>query len=169
LTDAEPLAGLHEIVLAEPVSLLPQTIGWWILLAMGIGALAWLGVVQTRRHRRDRYRRAALAELDALQGRYRNGGGGEILVALPALLKRTALAAYPRSEVAALVGDAWLDFLDRTGGGGGFVDGPGRRLPELAYVDAVAPPDEEIGGLFDLVRRWIREHRREALDGAAGE
>ena len=59
-------------------------------------------------------------------------------------------------------GEAWLRFLDRSYGGKGFSEGPGRRLPTIAYATparAVELPDDEQAALFRLVRRWIRRHR----------
>ncbi|MBN8910366.1 MAG: DUF4381 family protein, partial [Rhodospirillales bacterium] len=50
------------------------------------------------RWRRNRYRRAALRELGRLPRT------GNVVPALAALLKRTALAAFPRERVAALTG-----------------------------------------------------------------
>ena len=52
---------------------------------------------------------------------------------IPVLVKGIALAFGPRSEVASLTGDAWLQFLDRSYGGSGFTEGPGRLLPTIAY------------------------------------
>jgi hypothetical protein len=79
---------------------------------------------------------------------------------LPELVKRAALAAFPREVVASLSGVEWLRFLDRTGHTDAFTHGRGQLLPELAYdprlaaqLDAAAVED-----LFCVVRRWIRGH-----------
>ena len=53
---------------------------------------------------------------------------------LPRLVKQTALAFRPRTEVAALSGEPWLQFLDASYGEKGFTEGPGRLLPKLAYA-----------------------------------
>ena len=71
---------------------------------------------------------------------------------LPALVKRVALQAWPREQVASLTGADWLAFLDESYGGDGFANGPGRCLSDLAYgggdgADAAV-----------LVREWIRRH-----------
>ena len=81
---------------------------------------------------------------------------------LPALLKRTALARWPRSEVAALHGDAWLAWLDAAVGGDRFTAGPGRRLLDLAYAaprSANRPDATQLADLLATVRHWIRKHR----------
>src|SRR5262249_19181416 len=105
---ADPLAGLIDIPLPPPVSLLPQT---WpsrialVLLAVGLIPRVWWLV---RSWRANRYRRAALAELNDIAYAPVQG---QTTSALALLVRRTALAAFPRQEIAALTGRAWLAFL----------------------------------------------------------
>jgi len=63
-----------------------------------------------------------------------------------------ALTRFPRREVAALSGDPWLRFLDETGGGGRFSDGPGRVLTSAPYQPTAQLNARE---LYDLVRDWV--------------
>ena len=80
--------------------------------------------------------------------------------ALPQLLKRTAIAATSREQVASLTGDDWLRFLDRSLGGDEFNSGPGRLLTRIAYATSV-PQDisrDQLESLIALSRRWIRHH-----------
>ncbi|HEX2888434.1 DUF4381 domain-containing protein, partial [Vineibacter terrae] len=122
---ADPLAGLADIPLPPAVSLWPQT---WLsriviaVLAIGLVVAVWW---LARRWWANRYRRAALAELDAL--------AEPTAGALALLVRRTALSAFPRADVAALSGSDWLAFLDRTYGGTGFTQGPGRALAAGPY------------------------------------
>ena len=73
------------------------------------------------------------------------------------LVRRTALAAFPRESVAPLAGLAWLAFLDRSYGGQGFSEGAGRLLANAPYQRAV-PDREQLRALAALVRQWIRGH-----------
>ncbi len=139
---------LHDIVLPEPVSRMPQTSAWWVLLGLLLVVLGCAVYVFVRRWRANRYRRQALARLDDL----------EDAVAIPVLVKQTALAAWPRSEIASLSGDPWLRFLDASYGGNGFTEGPGRLLPTLAYEARALDPEEQ-RALVGVVRDWIRGHR----------
>ncbi len=135
----DPLAGLVDIPLPPEVSLWPQTwplrIAIVVLAVALIGALWWLA----RRWWANRYRRAALAELDALPAPTQG--------ALALLVRRTALSAFPRADVAALSDMAWLAFLDRTYGGTGFTQGPGRALAAGPYEPQPhdLPPEGEGG------------------------
>jgi hypothetical protein len=154
---------LHDIVLPEPVSWMPQTVGWWVLLAVLLLALVWVSWTAVRRRRANRYRRLALARLEEIEQELadpasRAGALGE----LPVLVKQTALACAPRSKVAQLSGERWLRFLEESFAAGGFVDGHGRLLPTLAYatpstIDALG--DDDLRALLGLVRQWIRRHR----------
>lgn len=161
--EAPQLQGLHDVVLPEPVSMTPQTVGWVVLgVAVGL-ALLWLAWLVLRRYRASAYRRAALAELDRLEGALEGSGErARALVALPVLVKRTALACRPRVEVAGLADGEWLRYLDRTLGSTDFTAGPGRLLPTLAYASPAqleTIKKAEVEALTKLLRRWIRKHR----------
>ena len=156
------LENLHEIVLPPPVSWMPETAGWYVLLLLAGLAAAWWIVMRVRNFLANRYRRMALKELDDIAEKLSLPDQRQsALHRLSALLKWTALSAYPRSLVAGLGGNPWLAFLDRTLGGNDFQQGEGRLLAELAYAPesrVSSLPDDAIGGLFHLCRRWIAAH-----------
>lgn len=130
------------------VSLTPQT-GGWAVLAVVIVLLLFAGVRWAmRRHRASAYRRAALRELAS--------ANAEPAV-VASILRRTALVAYPREDVATLSGAEWLAFLDQSYAGSGFADGPGR-------VFATAPfrPTPPNPAATALACDWIRRHRKSA-------
>lgn len=149
-TPVDPLAGLIDPPLPPAVSLWPQT--WESLLVIavlvvGASFAIWWAL---RRARANRYRKAALAELDRI-------ATAPTVGALAVLVRGTALAAFARDKIVALAGPAWLAFLDRSYGGTGFSQGPGRLLADSAYRPAQQGQDE-IKPLIDLVRRWIATH-----------
>jgi hypothetical protein len=152
----DPVAGLIDIPLPPSVSLLPAT---WasriviVLVVAGVAVAAWRLL---RRFRANRYRRAALAELDRLL--QTQGGVPEGMAASLALLVRqTALDAFPRETIAPLAGAGWLAFLDRSYGGDEFSQGAGRLLATAPYGRTTADAGD-LTALQDLVRRWIRGH-----------
>jgi hypothetical protein len=159
------LEGLHDIVVPTAVSWAPRSAGWYGLAVVAAAVVAWGVWVGYRRHLANRYRRTALKALAAIEQRVATpdpAGRARALAGLPTLLKRTALAAGHRLEVASLTGDAWLSYLDDTYGGTGFSAGPGRLLPTLAYASPsrfgdIAPTD--VSALLALTRTWIRRHR----------
>lgn len=150
--DNDRMWGLKEIPLPEPISFLPATAGW--LLVTGLALLIMAGLVHRgwRSWQRQAYRREALARLDAI------GREPRALADLPGVIRATALAAFPRSEVAGLRGVAWLAWLNRNGGR--FDPADAEWLATLPYDEgaAVRRAPKEIGRLLKASRAWVREH-----------
>lgn len=146
----ELLDMLKPIPEPDPVSMVPATQGWiWLGLAL-LAVVLLAGRWGWRRWRANAYRRAALAELEA-------AGGAPAEVA--AILRRAALAAYPRRKVAPLTGTAWLAFLDETCEGVGFASGAGAALVEAPYRGGGTPSPE----LEEQARLWLKKHRAEGM------
>ena len=156
------LEKLHEILLPEPASWMPQTIGWYVVFGLILFVAGWWVYGRLRRFRKNRYRRLALAELAVIERELQQPEKRvKALAEIPVLLKGTALSTFPRTDVAALSGESWLSFLDKTMGGRNFTEGEGRLLPELAYAPVqriTELSDERIRDLLQLVRRWIKRH-----------
>ncbi|WP_240732658.1 MULTISPECIES: DUF4381 domain-containing protein [Dyella] len=153
------LATLKDLPLPPPpTSYWPQAPGWWVLLALIVLALLVYAIRRAWRWWADRYRRAALLELDAIERDLAEPARrGAALEALPALVKRTVFTWAPRQRIAPMTGDAWLGFLDRTLPGNPFTAGPGQRLETIAYGgDALGNAEQD--ALLALLRRWIRDH-----------
>lgn len=156
------IAGLKEISLPDPVSYMPQTIGWYILFAVVLILAIWLGYRGYRRWMANRYRTFALSRLDNIEQELRQPDTRmNALTAIPVLIKQTALKCYMRREIAQMNGKEWLAFLDKSYGGKEFTDGPGVLLPRISYGSQKALDhieDEEITRTVSLVRKWIGKH-----------
>ena len=134
----------------EPVaiSMWPQTTGWiWLGLALGIAAI-WLGWRLLERHQAYAYRHAAHSALNLAKDDPND---------IAAILRRTALAAYPRDEVAGLSGEMWLAFLDRSYGGKGFATQTGRAMVSAPYQKSTPV----VRGLGDLAQQWVRGQKKQ--------
>lgn len=130
-----------------PVSMMPQTAGWWVLGALVLAGLGWLAVSSWRDWQARAYRRAAIRELEQV---------GEDPAAIADILRRTALMAWPRDQVAGLTGEAWVTFLRDSGD---FPERMGRTLARAPYEPGVEPDE----GLSLAAEAWIRHHRREGV------
>ena len=129
-----------------PISMVPQTGGWVVLAILAAMAAGYATYRYIGYRRRNAYRQAALEDL---------AGAGENPAAIAAVLRRTALAAYPRRDVASLSGADWIKFLDRTADKPLFANGVGRALTQAPYTDDPAPAT----GLTQAARDWIIHHR----------
>ncbi len=170
--DPASLSNLRDLALPAPVPWWPPAPGWWILAAGLLLAGLLLALRAAARYRANAYRREALRDLDALERDIERDIGrtdaARLAQRMAALLKRAALAAYPRSEVAGLSGAAWLAFLDRTARIDAFSKGPARRLPDLAYGTAADGDADALRGTAAAARLWLRTHRAPESGGNDG-
>lgn len=144
---------MHGLVMPEPVAWLPETPGWWIVLGWLLAVLLLVAWQFIKRRQRNRYRRDALTELKSIAARPELGPA-ESAQRIATLLKRTALAAYPREDVAALYGADWAQFLKESAGNDPQVADAADMLAAAAYR-----PDIDGGVMVEPARRWIRLHR----------
>lgn len=136
--DTASLGNLIDIVVPEPPSLWPPAPGVWVVLLVALVLAAAVVLAWRRARARTAYRRAGLALLEDARNHRE----------VDVILKRVALAAFPRPTVAPLYGDDWAAFLDgccsRT------------RFADLASVNGDGEISHE---LRSLARTWIRHHR----------
>ncbi len=158
VTDALQLRDIH---LPAAPSIWPPAPGWWMLAALLIGLLAWSGMVLIRRLRIRRRRRELLAVLHGLADRLERERSPDGLMQISVLLRRLALARFPRQQVASLSGLAWLHFLDESGGQGRFSQGPGRVLASGPY-QRMLPSDFDVSAFVALVNEWVIHSDRKA-------
>jgi Domain of unknown function (DUF4381) len=142
------LSALHDFFQPPPPSWMPQTAGWYVLAAVLAVLLLWFAIRAARSWRRNRYRREALRALEAAP-----------VAEFSALLKRAALAAWPRERVAALTGEPWLRFLSESSGITQFSSPPGSQMEEAALVDGASGTAAHTEQLRRLAAQWIRRHR----------
>jgi hypothetical protein len=149
------LSALRDIHLPEAVSLWPPAPGWWVAAGLIVALAVTLRLVQLRRRRS--VTRAALRELDGLERDHQEtGDAAEYAVRLSALLRRVALARFPRNVVASLHGAFWVDFLSRASAFGfpsEVVEAMERAVFEPPRQDH---PPEDTAAWGDAARAWIR-------------
>lgn len=163
---SDPLSGLRDWHLPDPVSWWPPAPGWWLLAAVLLIVVIIVWRWWLARWRRGAPVRAARSELARLRAKSDPGSVDprDFAAAVSALLRRLALVRYRRDTVAGLTGAPWLEFLDATGGGEGFTRGPGRVLADLPFRAQPDPGTGQGGGieveaLAALAERWIRAQR----------
>lgn len=147
------LAQLRDVHIPEAPGWWPPAVGWWLIffavvIPASIFAHRWL------KHRRQNQCPAwhALNALDDLWDEYESERDASRTVQqISALMRRTAMSLDKRAEVAALTGDAWLEWLDRHAPGKLFTDS-GRPLAEAPYRRA---SPAEVESLFEACETWL--------------
>lgn len=151
-TDPASLDRLADIVTLPAVSWWPPAPAWYGVLGIML-VLASVGVMALWLQRwANAYRAAALAELN------RVGQDPQRVIHIAQILKRTALAAAPRQQVAALSGEGWVRWLNQTGNGVIFTEKSQAVLADHVY-GAGQPTNQEIAALVSTARAWISRHR----------
>jgi hypothetical protein len=139
MSDPTDLANLRDIVVPPAVSFWPPAPGWWLVGAAGVIAAGFAVAVAVRHWQRNAYRREALRALETAK-----------TSEISAILKRAALVAFPREQVASLSGAAWLAFLDRTGG---------TAFENTALLALTYGGTGDRDTVVAQARRWIERHR----------
>jgi len=137
----------------------PPAPGWWIVALLALIALFGLWRFAQRAFIQRRRRRTILAAWAEVREGLLETADASSLARASEFMRRVALASYPREKVAGLSGDAWLSFLDETGGGEGFRNGPGHVIGSAAYRPD-AGVDVDADALVDLIRRWLTRQLR---------
>jgi hypothetical protein len=114
--------------------------------------LTWLILRARRRWRNNAYRREAFA---AIEGMRADPAGA---AQLPFILRRSALVAYERRDVASLRGVEWTVWLNESAGRELFSAEAAATLDQLAY-GREAPSPAAIEPLLAASREWVRLHR----------
>lgn len=157
-----------EVPIPQDISWFPQTAGWAFLASLLCIAIIFYLYKKINCYMNDAYRRAALIEVTKL---LTNPAQHK---AIPSLLKRTALYAYPRQVVSSLSGHEWEAWLDEQCSQCEFSTTFKGKLRLLSYSDqyaldktqcdqyqssktlTVAPQNNQ---LYNQVTLWIKFHQ----------
>jgi Ca-activated chloride channel family protein len=147
------LALMHEIVLPDAISRVPEGAGWWILFTWLLACSVIFARHLLLRRKANAYRRDAIVLLRHIASD-NSLSASETAEQIAILVKRTALAAYPRETVASLYGADWAQFLRETASNDPVVSNAADELAQAAYRG-----DTDGKDLVTPARRWIRVHR----------
>ncbi|USE34274.1 DUF4381 domain-containing protein [Endozoicomonas sp. SCSIO W0465] len=158
-----PLDQLRPNHLPDPVGLWPPAMGWWLVAVIVIALLVLVTVSIRRRWQKNRYRSEALHQARQILADYQvHQSLHRLANESNELLKRVALHAFPRAQVAGLTGDAWSQFLANTGDIPEFLHHSAfnndRYHPEIPLMPPDGSPDKMPENVYELTRRWIKKH-----------
>lgn len=147
MTGAGPI--LRDIHLPSEPSWWPPAPGWWVVIVLLAGILAWIAWRSYRHARRLRARRVLHDEYERIRREHSGAdAAARQVAALSELLRRAARRHQPQALT--LKDEAWLAFLDGGATQQPFTRGPGRLLLDGPYRPKVAL--EEAEALAEIVR-----------------
>lgn len=150
---AEQMWGLKELPLPDGPPWWPVAPGWYVVAALILLLLIWALLRWRRSYSRNQYRRDAIARLAKLSTT------NEDLAHIPVILKKTALSAFPRSDVAGLRGQPWIDWLNESGRKDRFTDDDARLFDQLLYTSGEhSIADDVASSLIQRSKAWARSH-----------
>ena len=160
MPDAPSLNALKDIHLPTPIASWPLAPGWYVLFGILFLSAAWLLVLLRTHQQKTKAKKEALTLLKQYHQHYKDSPNASLISAqINALLKRVALAYYPRQTVAHLQEEAWLDFLNQTSHG---IDFQTMRTL-LLTTPYQMHSQESLEPLFQGAKKWIEQRRRPCL------
>ena len=164
--DPASLQNLNDIVLPATVSWWPLAVGWYFLIGISFILFAWYGYRSLRHWFENRYRRAALSELQLLaEDMQQEALRDSSLRQIPVLLKRTALSTYPRNQVASLAGKDWHQFLNSKLKSPTFTESAATTLDTISYSSGKLSgiDSRAVAALLNASRHWLKHHQPASL------
>lgn len=151
MPEANPLDQLRDIHLPATIDWWPLAYGWWIVIAIVCIATAALIYAWLRYRRANRYRHAAIAELNALFSQ--ESETATLMAQTSALLKRAAITKFGE-QCGQLHGQQWLDFLS--------LHCPLKNhqaLSTLCLQQYEKQPTIDLAALQQQASQWLKGHK----------
>lgn len=145
---------LRDIHLPGPPGWWPPAPGWWLLAALLLVAAAAYGF----HYYRARHKRAALRALTRVRKALEKGAEPvACLQFLSTILRRFAMTTTARTgeDVAGLIGERWLRYLDGQWDKTEFSAGLGKQLLVAPYARPNSIPREKALELTALCTAWL--------------
>ena len=116
------------------------------------------------RYKAQAYRKEGLRLLKSYQAQQQHNHHG--VLKLPVLMKRVAISAYGADTVAALSGDVWWEFLNRTlnsskANNSHLNQTDAQLLVQLPYQPALAEKltNRQVNAIYQFCQHWIQHHQ----------
>ncbi len=148
---------LNPIIDADPVQFTMDTIGWKILFVLLLTVLVVMIYKYYLHFKKNEYRRVAILKIKELSKD--NKSSVSVLISqIMFELKQTALQSYGRKTVAALEGEKWLQFLDKTLKQSTFTKHRDIIVSAI-YKDEFKKNDSfSLNDFADMSINWIKKH-----------
>lgn len=156
MAKADVLAQLKDIHLPDSIGWWPLAPGWYALMLIILIIVAALAYWLRKRHKNALAKNQALELLKSYTRQYEKDRNTQLASArISELLRRVALVYYPRTMVASLHSEAWIEFLNKTSKGVDF--NPVKSM----LLDSPFKTKETIDlqPLITQAQLWIKQRR----------
>lgn len=157
------LRNLVDVEVSEPISYLPQTIGWQVLAVIGFSALLFWLYRTNKKWRHNRYRREAMAivfdmkkSLQGLASKQDRFVYGQDLFSV-----MKAVTAHLSYESGSLFGDTFLGTLDTYVAEDAQFEAKWKAWSKALLSRDYALTDFELEELTQDCLNWLAQHRSE--------
>lgn len=152
------LKDIVETTAPDSISWWPQTLGWQVLFLCVLVYVFVKGYRIYKKYIANAYRREAIAWMQALPA-YQTTNPDPVFRQLPALLRKTAISAFSRSEVSLLSNGKWELWLDSQCQESRFSSRCVSLLHRLSYQADHQISTKQMLALQAEVLHWIKFHR----------
>ncbi len=154
MADGEIFLELRDIHMPPSIGWWPLAPGWYLLSGLVVAAVLLSCYLLSKRYTKARAKSAALKLLQRYYDEYQQcGNSQQMSMKISALLRRVALAYFPRQQVASLQGEAWLDFLTHNAKGIDF----SVLQDYLLIMPYQTQSQKNLKPLFEAARAWIKQ------------
>lgn len=146
---------LRDIRLPDPIGWWPPAPGWWALVLTPPLILLGLYLLCRPLIQRWRFKRYTRSHIAAARKAFsQTQATAPAIRACSELLRRVCLTYFPRSRVAGLSGQAWLNFLNAHSRKACFTSSSEALLREARF-QSEPPTTESVVQLFNDTEKWI--------------
>ena len=150
---------LRDIHLPEPISWWPIAPGWWMVIASLIFITLVLLFIK-RIYVNKQLNRDIKSELDIIKQQFQSSPNkSQLAKSLSILLRRACMTYYPKTSIAGLTGNDWLNYLDNTNSGKRtdkkFQSDIGNILLSAPYLADDGQMNFDANTLIDLCESWL--------------
>lgn len=150
------LQQLRDIHLPDPVSAWPPAIGWWLLLAVGLAALALLIRKISAYRQNNKFRKVALQQLQVFEAEFQQQQNVQhYLQNANSVLRRILLQTSSLPELTSKSGAGWSETLRNSSR----YELDENALFWLSTGCYQAEPDTDVASLHAQIVDWVKQYQ----------
>jgi len=157
---------IQDIQLPAAASGWPPAIGWWLLALLIIGSVIGAAVLLKRYQKKWGYRKAALALLKTEYKQWQHQSAEDTALTVKtlqnmlAILKRTAITAYPDANLSGMYGVQWIQALNQQTSAPCFTETLENIVIEQQYKteSTIDHSTIDISLIYSNCQQWIKQH-----------